>query len=556
MIKIGAGRAEDRRANSAQICSLRETGLHPLSHQPPTFATTVKEPLFNWLDHRAAGVLLHPTCLPGEFGIGTLNEHCLAFIDFLAEAGFRYWQVCPLGPTGYGDSPYQSFSAFAGNPYLISLRRLEARSLLAHDILEELSTLPNDFVDFGWLYQTKWPVLDAVYEAFELGKEKISPYGSFEAFKKARADWLEPFAYFQALKAHFGGKPWYEWPEEVVSYEAARSHPLREELARAIDAQKFYQYLYFGQWKIVRDYAAAKDVQIIGDIPIFVALDSADVWQYPRLFQLDPKTLRPTSVAGCPPDYFSKDGQLWGNPLFDWDAMAKDNYAWWIKRLKANFEQFDVVRIDHFRGFDTYWKIPYGDKTAIGGKWAKGPGLAFFREVKKRIKDCKLIAEDLGELTDDVRELRRDTGLPGMAILQFAFGGGGDNFYLPHNLQSNCVLYPGTHDNNTTLGWYASEPEKARDHVRRYLGVDGSAVGWDFLRASYKSVAQLAIVPFQDLLSLGEEARFNEPGVPSGNWTWRFRPSALASLRGETAAYLKDLAELCYREGKPVVNTI
>lgn len=516
----------------------------------------MKDPLFNWLDHRAAGVLLHPTSLPGEYGIGTLNTHCFDFLDFLKEAGFRYWQICPLGPTGFGDSPYQSFSSFAGNPYLISLNALEAKKLLDHEILEELKILPNTFVDFGGLYNAKWPVLDAVYETFVRGKQKIRPYGPFAAFKKKQADWLEPYAYFQALKSHFNGQPWYQWPEEYRSFASAAKGSLKEELARDIDAQMFLQYLFDGQWKLVREHANKQGVEIIGDIPIFVALDSADVWQNPEFFQLDPQTSLPTAVAGCPPDYFSEDGQLWGNPLYDWSALAKDDYSWWIRRFKRCFELYDVVRIDHFRGFDSYWSIPYGSETAKTGEWKTGPGLDFFKVVKKKIKNCKLIAEDLGDLTDDVRILRRDTGLPGMSILQFAFGGEGDNYYLPHNLQPNSVLYPGTHDNDTSLGWYANTSEKTRDHIRRYLRVDGAEIGWDLLRTAYKSVSRLVVVPMQDLMSLGSEARFNTPGQAQGNWTWRYLPQQLRQLRGPTADYLKDTATLYYRDGAPAVNTI
>lgn len=501
-------------------------------------------------------MLLHPTSLPGEYGIGTLNQHCYRFIDFLAEAGFRYWQLCPLGPTGFGDSPYQSFSSFAGNPYLISLNALEAKKLIEHDILEELKILPNSFVDYGGLYNAKWPVLDAVYETFVRGKKKIRPYGSFESFKKKHATWLEPYAYFQALKAHFQGKPWYEWPKEYRSFEDALKQPLRKELTRHMDAEKFFQYLFEGQWQGVRSYAKQKGIQIIGDIPIFVALDSADVWQNPEYFQLDPKTYEPLAVAGCPPDYFSEDGQLWGNPLYDWRTLAKDDYSWWIRRLKRSFEIYDVVRIDHFRAFDSYWKIPYGAPTARNGQWAEGPGIDFFKAIKKKIKSCKLIAEDLGDLTDAVRELRRDSGLPGMAILQFAFGGGGDNFYLPHNLQSNSVLYPGTHDNNTSIGWYTEISQEERDHVRRYLRVDGSEIGWDFLRAAYKSVSRLVVIPLQDLMSLGSEARFNTPGEAQGNWTWRYLPDQLEALSGGTADYLRDAAAVYYRDGSEVVNTI
>lgn len=512
------------------------------------------EPLFNWLNHRASGVLLHPTSLPGDYGIGTLNDHCIDFIDFLANAGFKYWQICPLGPTGFGDSPYQSFSSFAGNPYLISLRELHAKDLLDKRILEDLSSLPQSFVDYGALYNTKWPVLDAVYEAFVNSGKKIRPYGSFTAFKKRHQKWLEPFAYFQTLKKRFDGNPWYQWPKEYLDFEKARESPLRKELERDVDAQKFFQYLFYGQWGKIRDHAKLRNIQIIGDIPIFVALDSADVWQNQQFFQLNPETGEPIAVAGCPPDYFSKDGQLWGNPLYDWSALKADGYTWWIDRLKASFEMHDVVRIDHFLGFVSYWKIPYGSKTARAGEWINGPGIDFFKAVKKKIKNCKLIAEDLGELTDSVRKLRRDTGLPGMSILQFAFGGEGDNYYLPHNLNSNTVLYPGTHDNDTSLGWYNTVDEKTQDHVRRYFEVSGDNIGWDLIRASYKSVANLAIIPMQDLMSLGSEARFNTPGEAQGNWQWRYQAEQLKSLKGGTSDYLRTLAQLYYREGDPAMN--
>ncbi len=514
----------------------------------------MNKPLFNWLDHRAAGVLLHPTALPGDYGIGTLNTHCIAFIDFLAAAGFKYWQICPLGPTGFGDSPYQSFSSFAGNPYLISLSELHAHNLIDRKILDDLSTLPRSFVDYGALYNAKWPVLDAVYEAFASGKQKNPPYGSFTAFKKSHQRWLEPYAYFQSLKNHFEGRPWYQWPEEYRDFSTARNGALHDSLSREIDAQKFFQYLFFGQWKRIRDHAQSKDIQIIGDIPIFVALDSADVWQNQKYFQFNPETSEPIAVAGCPPDYFSKDGQLWGNPLYDWDALKADGYAWWIDRLNASFDLYDVVRIDHFLGFDAYWKIPYGSKTARNGEWIKGPGLDFFKAAKKAVKNCKLIAEDLGELTDSVRQLRADTGLPGMSVLQFAFGGEADNYYLPHNLNSNTVLYPGTHDNDTSLGWYGEADEITRDHVRRYFDVSGENIGWDLIRASYKSVANLTVIPLQDLMSLGTEARFNTPGQAQGNWQWRYLPDQLEALHGGTTEYLRSLSELYYRDGGHAVN--
>jgi len=507
----------------------------------------MKKPLFNWLDERGSGVLLHPTALPGDYGVGTLNDHCFQFIDFLADAGCSYWQICPLGPTGYGDSPYQSFSSYAINPYLISLRAMEANRLLDPKIIEDLSHLPQSFVDFGGLYNAKWPVLDAIFERFTQTDAKIRPYGGFQEFKDKHADWLEPYAYFISLKNHFGGAPWTEWPTSVGTYAKAKKDELQTELAREIEAQCFFQYLAFGQWGAVQEHAKKRGIQIIGDIPIFVALDSADVWQNPELFQFDSKKRHPKAVAGCPPDYFSEDGQLWGNPLYDWEAHEKDGYDWWIKRLRHCFELSDVVRIDHFRGFDSYWSIPYGSKTARTGKWVDGPGLKFFEVIKSKLGACKLIAEDLGELTDSVRQLRLDTGLPGMSILQFAFGSEADNLYLPHNLSSDTVLYPGTHDNDTTLGWYQSADDKTKDHARRYYEVSGDNIGWDFIRSSYRSVANLAIIPLQDLMSLGTEARFNSPGNAEGNWGWRYLPHQLDTLRLNSTDYLRSLGELYNR---------
>ncbi|HCR30865.1 MAG TPA: 4-alpha-glucanotransferase [Opitutae bacterium] len=511
----------------------------------------MQKPIFNWLDHRGAGVLLHPTSLPGDYGIGTLNDHCLEFIDFLSDAGFTYWQVCPLGPTGFGDSPYQSFSSFAGNPYLISLKAISELGLLAPAILEDLSALPKSVVDYGGLFNAKWPVLDAVYHTYTNDSSIELPYGDFEEFCDQEGSWLEPYAYFQALKNHFNGADWRQWPAKCRDYENALKSPLRKKLSNEFEAQKFFQYLFFGQWKLVRDHAASRGIRIIGDIPIFVALDSADVWQNQRFFQIDPKTSDPIAVAGCPPDYFSEDGQYWGNPLYDWKAHENDGYSWWIDRLNASFGMHDIVRIDHFRGFDSYWSIPYGSETAREGEWVDGPGIGFFKTVKKAIPDCRLIAEDLGELTPGVRSLRETTGLPGMSILQFAFGGEGDNLYLPHNVHSNTVLYPGTHDNDTSIGWYRSTDEKTQDHVRRYLDVSGENIGWDFIRAAYKSVAKLAIIPLQDIMSLDSEARFNSPGQAMGNWQWRYQPVQLRALYGGTSDYLKSLAELYYREWKP-----
>jgi len=500
-------------------------------------------PLFSWLTERSAGVLLHPTSFPGEQGIGTFDGAVDRFLDFLNQAGLSQWQICPLGPTGYGDSPYQCFSAFAGNPYLIDLHALCRYGLLPQESLGPLLFLNSDRVDFGALYQLKWPLLAKVYERHQTNRVAL-PYGDFEAFKSTHAGWLAPYAYFRALKDHHQGKPWWDWPEEIRSFPAAQKSSLRRTLAAKIDAHAFYQYLFFGQWARVRTAAAKRGVSIIGDLPIFVARDSADVWAAPHLFEIDERTAQPLAVAGVPPDYFSADGQLWGNPLYRWDAHAKDGYAWWMERLRASFALHDVVRIDHFRAFDEYWRIPFPAATAKVGAWMPGPGLKFFEVVRATFPDARIIAEDLGELTPTVVKLREQTGLPGMAILQFAFGGDSGNLYLPHNLTANSVVYPGTHDNDTTLGWYAAASEKERDHVRRYLRVNGGEAGWDFIRAAYRSVSRLAVIPLQDLMSLDSRARINTPGKAEGNWQWRYRPAQLDQLLGGTAAYLKDLADL------------
>lgn len=522
----------------------------PPTSPTATAASTHRVPLFNWLTDRMAGVLVHPTSLPSRYGIGAFDEEAIHLLEFMAQAGIRAWQVCPLGPTGYGDSPYQCFSAFAGNPYLIDPAALVQAGLLTSEQIEPLLHLGADRVDFGALYRIKLPLLFRAFESWKKDPQRPLPYGDFAAFRRRHASWLASYGLFSALKDHFGGKPWWEWPAEARTHSAVKETPLVKTLAAKAEAYEFIQYLFFGQWAAIRAKATELKIAIIGDAPIFAAIDSADVWAHPKLFQLHPQTLRPLAVAGVPPDYFSADGQLWGNPLYDWSAHAAEGYAWWIDRLRANFELCDIVRIDHFRGFDTYWSIPADAPNARTGHWAQGPGLAIFEAIKKAMPDAKLIAEDLGELMPSVVELREATGLPGMAILQFAFGGGSDNLYLPHNQRANSVVYPGTHDNDTTLGWYATANEANRDHVRRYLRVSGREIGWDFIRSAYSSVCTLAVIPLQDMLTLGAEARFNTPGTSHGNWTWRYRAEQLRALRDGGSMYLRELATLYGRDGQ------
>jgi len=499
--------------------------------------------LFDWLQERGAGLLLHPTCLPGPHGIGTFDEHAVAFLDFLKAAGFKHWQICPLGPTGYGDSPYQCFSAFAGNPLLIDLAALARHGLLTGAELAPLTTLPAARTDYGALFLKKWPLLFAAHRRY-LEQKPALPYGRFDEFKNQHALWLEPYAYFRALKDHFHGAAWQNWPAAVRRYESALTAPLRRELATAIDAHAFTQYLFFGQWTAIRAAAHERGLTIIGDLPIFVAGDSADAWSAPHLFELDPRSFQPLAVAGVPPDYFSADGQLWGNPLYRWADHVANGYDWWLARLRSAFALFDVVRIDHFRGFDSYWRVPWPAENARGGEWVRGPGLDFFRAVHRAFPGARILAEDLGEITPSVTALLAATGLPGMAVLQFGFGGDAKNLHLPHNHVPNSVVYPGTHDNDTTVGWYRGVEPHVRDHVNRYLRVNGREVSWDFVRAAYASPARLAVVSLPDLLSLDSSARFNTPAEPAGNWQWRFTREQLASLGGDTTAYLRDLAVL------------
>jgi 4-alpha-glucanotransferase len=502
--------------------------------------------LFNWLSSRSAGVLLHPTSLPGSQGVGTLDSAAVRFLDFLQAAGMSWWQVCPLGPTGYGDSPYQCFSAFAGNPYLVDLQDFVSRGLLTADEVAPLAAVGRGAVDFGALYELKWPLLRRAFDRHtKAGSPALGPEG-FEEFKASQASWLEPYALYRALKDSFGGRAWWDWPAEARSFDKVKA-PQKAKLRDEVGAHQFYQYAFFSQWRRIRAEAAKRGIGIIGDIPIFVAADSADAWSCPGLFELG-KDGRPVAVAGVPPDYFSADGQLWGNPLYRWDVHSKDGYAWWKSRLRSAFEMCDIVRIDHFRGFDSYWRIPLPAANAKSGEWRPGPGLDFFRAVSGAFPGAKIIAEDLGLLTPSVEELLADTGLPGMAVLQFAFGGDAANLYLPHNLSANKVIYPGTHDNDTTLGWYATADERTRDHVRRYLRVTGAETGWDFIRSAYSSVCAIAVTPMQDILSLGSQARFNTPGKPEGNWRWRLADGDLEALaEGGTAAYLSGLAELTWR---------
>ncbi len=488
---------------------------------------------------RSSGVLLHPTSLPGGYGIGDL-EAGYTLIDWLAAAGQRWWQVMPLNPTGYGDSPYQSFSAFAGNPYLIGLGSLLRGGLLTpQDLSEAQEQLPGR-VDFGWLYGFKPKVLRLAHSRFQKSASP-SQRERLARFQGSHGSWLPDFALFMAIKAAQGGKSWQDWPSQLRLRDPQALDAARSELAEAISATCFEQYLFSEQWSDLKAYARDRKIGVIGDLPIFVAMDSADAWAHPENFLLDPEG-QPTAVAGVPPDYFSADGQLWGNPLYDWERARRSGYRWWTERFRSLLGLYDIIRVDHFRGFEAYWEVPAGAQTAAQGRWVPGPGRALFERVQAELGRLPIIAEDLGVITPGVAALRDALGFPGMAVLQFAFGGDPENPYLPPHIGPNRVVYTGTHDNDTTSGWYRGLGSSERAQLARYCpGVSLATASWSLVELAWRSAATLAIAPVQDLLDLGSEARMNTPGLLSPrNWSWRLEQtlsSALASrLRALTGA--------------------
>ncbi|MEA3397543.1 MAG: 4-alpha-glucanotransferase, partial [Chloroflexota bacterium] len=434
---------------------------------------------------RSAGILLHPTSFPGRFGIGEIGEEAFHFIDFLVKSGQSLWQILPLGPTGYADSPYACFSALAGNPMLIDLSQLAADGDIAPEALKQVPKFPTDHVDFGPVISFKMAVLHRAALNFRervTGKRKAS----FERFCAENAAWLEDFVLFMALKESHGGRAWDTWERELALRQPDALAEWRERLDESIYAHRYFQYQFSRQWDVLKRYANEKGIQIVGDIPIFVAYDSVDVWVNPGLFKLD-ENRSPTVVAGVPPDYFSPTGQLWGNPVYRWDVLAKQGYAWWITRVKHTLQMVDIIRFDHFRGFEAYWEVPAGEKTATNGHWVKGPGLPFFKALEESLGELPLIAEDLGFITPEVRDLRRQMAFPGMKILQFAFATDADNPYLPHNYEPDCVVYTGTHDNDTTRGWHDKSGPEDLKMLRRYLGPLSEAVNWALIRLAYQS---------------------------------------------------------------------
>ena len=521
---------------------------------------------------RSAGVLLHPTSFPSRYGIGDLGKEAYGFLDFLKGSRQKLWQILPLGPTSYGDSPYQSFSTFAGNTLLISPDQLVAEGYLTQDQIAHVPDFPEAKVDYGAVYDYKKDLFSQAFEGFKTNAcPKQKKY--YNRFCKENVHWLEDYALFLALKWHFiterkregaetkaykayvkknkkymtetemddcyFGGVWNSWEEGLANREPEVLKKWQTQLKAAIDQEKFLQFEFFRQWGELKAYAKKADIQIIGDIPIFVSLDSADVWVNKSLFFLD-KGNNPSVVAGVPPDYFSETGQLWGNPLYDWSAHKGQGYQWWIDRVSACLKVVDIIRIDHFRGFESYWAVKFGAETAMKGKWEKGVGAELFHYLQKALgESLPIIAEDLGIITPEVEALRDELNLPGMKILQFSFGGEDNNAYLPHNLNTTqSVIYTGTHDNDTTVGWYDAADEKTADHFRRYLNSSGDSPAYDMMRLAYGAVSAYCIIPLQDVLEEGTESRMNTPGVGAGNWQYRYQRGALNAEQMKKLGYL------------------
>lgn len=488
---------------------------------------------------RASGILLPITSLPSAYGIGTFSKEAYAFVDFLEKAKQRYWQVLPFGSTGYGDSPYQSFSTFAGNPYFIDLETLIREGLLTEIECEDVDYGDSaEQVDYYKIYHSRFQLLKVAYERFRMQVDE-----KFEIFCKEHESWLDDYSLFMAVKNYFGDKGIDEWDEDIRIRKPEALSKYEEILLDNIMFYKFIQYKFFEQWNSLKEYANNKGIKIIGDIPIYVAYDSADTWANKELFKFDQEG-KPTAVAGCPPDSFSATGQLWGNPLYDWEYHKSTGYEWWIRRIAFCFKLYDVVRVDHFRGFDEYYAIPYGAKDAVIGKWEKGPGIDIFKHIESVLGNVDIIAEDLGFLTDSSRKLVADCGYPGMKIIQFAFDSREESDYLPHNYDKNCVVYTGTHDNDTIVGWYNTLCEQDKKYATSYVNNQNSKpeeIHWDFIKFTLSSVADLAIIPMQDYLGLGSKARINIPSTLGGNWIWRMKKEDIDMDLAEKIRYITKL---------------
>ncbi|GEA32624.1 4-alpha-glucanotransferase [Clostridium diolis] len=481
--------------------------------------------------NRSSGIIMHIASLPGKYGIGTFGKEAYKFGDFLKKAGQKYWQILPLGPTSFGDSPYQSFSAFAGNPYFIDFDILRQDGFLDEsDYYSVNFGESSEDIDYGLIFKEKLRVLKIAYEKFKLRQDK-----DLIKFQEAEAYWLDDYALYMSIKKHFDLKSWYEWDEDIRLRETEAINRYKILLEDEIGFWKFLQYEFYKQWNNLKAYINNLGIEIIGDMPIYVAEDSADVWGNPEAFLLNKNTLKPLKVAGCPPDIFAATGQLWGNPIYDWCYMGKTDYKWWVDRIRQSLNLYDVLRIDHFKGFESYWSIPYGDLTAENGEWVKGPGIKVFNVIKDELGEVNIIAEDLGTLTEETIKLRNDTGFPGMKILTFGFDSDSSNPFLPHNYEKNFIVYTGTHDNDTVRGWI--EKTAPKEEVQRaitYLGLNKEeGYNWGFIRGAWSSIANISMAQMQDFLNLGNEARINLPSTLGNNWRWRVRKDALTDQLAE-----------------------
>ena len=485
------------------------------------------------INMHSCGILLHISSLPDKYGIGTLGAEARKFADFLAASGQEYWQILPIGPTGFGDSPYQSYSAYAGNPLLIDLKALIKEGLISeHDNDLQIIEKKHNFTDFAQLYSFKHIVLKKAYGKFA-SEASEKEKKAFEEFCRENSFWLDDYALFTALKSYFKGVMWTEWEDNIRTREPEAVKWYSEMLAKEVNCVKFIQYKFFEQYYALKKYVNSKGIKIYGDMPIYVSMDSSDIWAAPELFMLD-EDRRPTKVAGCPPDDFSPTGQLWGNPLYDWDYMEKTGYKWWISRVEYSCRLFDLTRIDHFRGFESFYAIPYGNETAEIGEWLPGPSMKLFRAIKAKLGNVNLVAEDLGFLTEDVRKMLKESGFPGMNVLEFAFGGDNSS-YLPHNYVKNSVTYIGTHDNDTARGWYESSDKATRKNAKKYMALrKKEGISWGMIRTAYASVSDLVVIQMQDFLELGSEARMNIPSTIGGNnWAWRLHGGELTDKLAE-----------------------
>ncbi len=522
---------------------------------------------------RISGVLAHPTSMPSKYGIGDLGKGSYDFVDFLSRSNQSIWQVLPLGPTSFGDSPYQSFSTFAGNPVLISPDILKKKGFIKESDLEDIPSFSEEKVEYGKVIEFKNNILRKAFKGFKSKREKKLKEG-FKNFKEENKNWLEDYCLFVSIKNYyinerknqfepaelkayrkanlktmtedavldcFYGACFNSWESDIAKHKKSAVAKWKNKLKDEVEFYEFCQFEFFSQWHELKNYANERGIKIIGDIPIFVAADSADVWSRGELFCLNSKGY-PTEVAGVPPDYFSQTGQLWGNPLYAWQEHEKEDYKWWIDRVRFMLNIVDILRIDHFRAFESYWAIPYGEKTAVNGEWKKGPGRKIFDKIKESLGELSIIAEDLGDLNEEVHQLRNELGLAGMKILQFAFGDTSKNAYLPHNYtNSNFVVYTGTHDNDTTVGWYNELDEKSKDYIRRYLNISGEDIAWDMIRLAFSSTADYAVIPVQDLLKLDTSARMNTPGVADGNWQFRMKEGSINEGIENGLLYLNEL---------------